>query len=54
MANFKSLLKKVMQPEIYKGVQLKQVDFKKWQYGMKTFETKEQLKNFIDSFTTKK
>lgn len=38
---------KVMQPEIYRGIALKNV-LGRWQYGIKSFETKGALKGFID------
>ena len=40
-------LKKVMQMEYYKGVPLRNV-LGKWVYGVKSFDTKEDLKKFID------
>jgi len=45
--DYKEQLLKVMQPEYYKGVPLRNV-LGRWQYGMKSFETKEDLKRFID------
>lgn len=48
--NYAKQLKKVMRPEIYHGYPLRQVDKNKWQFGIKTFSTKEDLKKFIDSF----
>ena len=48
--HFKDQLKKVMQPEFYKGFMLRQVDTNKWQFGIKTFTSKQDLKDFIDTF----
>ena len=51
--DFNYLLSKVMPtPEIYKEIPLKQV-LGRWQYGVKSFETKEELKNFIDTMKLK-
>ena len=41
-------LYKVMKPETYKGFRLRQIDTNKWQFGIKTFDSKEDLKKFID------
>jgi hypothetical protein len=41
-------LQKVMKPEYYKGFQLRQIDTNRWQFGIKTFDSKEDLKKFID------
>ena len=49
--NYSEQLIKVMQPEIYKGYPLRQIGINKWQFGIKTFDSKEDLKKFIDSFT---
>ena len=49
--DFNYLLSKVMpETEIYKGIPLRQVDKNKWQFGIKTFSTKEDLKKFIDTW----
>jgi hypothetical protein len=41
-------LQKVMTYETYKGFRLRQIDTNKWQFGIKTFDSKEDLKKFID------
>lgn len=41
-------LYKVMKHETYKGVKLINV-LGRWMYGLKSFETKEELKMFIDT-----
>jgi len=40
-------LKKVMQPEYYKNIPLRNVN-NRWVYGIKSFESKDDLKKFID------
>lgn len=46
--NLTTDLYKVMQPEIYKGIPLKNV-LGRWQYGIMSFNTKEELMDFIDT-----
>jgi hypothetical protein len=40
-------LKKVMKPEMYNGVPLRNI-LGKWVYGVRSFDTKDELKKFID------
>ena len=42
-----------MKPEVYKGIPLINV-LDRWVYGLKSFKTKEELKQFIDKLNDKK
>ena len=46
---FTDLLEKVMQPETYKGIRIKNV-LGRFQIGIKSFKTIELAKEFIDTF----
>lgn len=45
--NYTNELHKVMYQEYYRGILLNNV-LGKWQYGIKSFDTKDELKKFID------